>query len=122
MNSVLYHAGKESDIILVSVFPMNEVQIYNLFPYVLAYGISIYTGHKDSDIKLVKLLQKHYRAYKMIAIVSSDTDFVHPIKQILRNKRRVQVVVRDEQKKGMLMRLRLDSKYLSTKTLLRRTS
>ena len=122
IDTVLHHADAVGDLMIISVSPLGKKQTYNLFPYVLLYGITIHTDHEDSDEKLIELLNKYYRSYNMITIVSSDTDFVHPIKRVLRKKKRVQVIVRDSQKRGMLMRLKLDNEYLTIKTIQRRVA
>lgn len=117
IDEILHHFDSPSDIIVVSALPLQKNQTYILYPYILLYGITVQTGHTDSDLKLIELMKKHHHDYKTITIVSSDTDFIPYIKTRLRKKKRVRVIVRDDQKKGMIMRLNLDNRYLSIKTL-----
>ena len=120
IDEVLYHADEPSDIVLISAKPLGEKMTYHLFPYMLLYGIKVYTDHDDSDARLVEFLYRHYREYKKVTIVSSDTDFVNPIKEVLGRKKPVRVIVMDDQKKGMVMRLKLDRRGLDIRTIKRK--
>jgi len=101
----------------VSVQPLSQRVTNRIFPYILLYGIRVVVDHEDSDNKIKELIRSNYKKFVGITIVSSDTDFVGVIKSVLNNDKTVHVISRDRQKKGILMRLKIDHKDLSISTI-----
>jgi len=117
IDNILKKICSVGTIYCVSVYPLSKNITDKLFAYILLYGIKVVVGHEDSDEKIKELIKSNYKKFKSITIISSDTDFVPTIKRVLKRDKRVYVIAKDKQKKGMLMRLNIDHKNLSISTI-----
>jgi hypothetical protein len=101
----------------VSVEPLGEKATKKLFLYTLKYNLRIKVGHFNSDDEIVGIIEKNYKAYKLITIISSDTDFAPIIKKLLKEGKKVQVIGIDSQKKGILMKNNIGNSNLKIITI-----
>ena len=102
---------------IVSVNNISEFKRAELKKSFNHFNIEIVTGHDDSDQKIIDLIKEEYESYKKVTIISSDTDFVNTINFVLDEGKEVKIIARDVQKKGMLMRTKLDHPKLRIETI-----
>jgi len=96
--------GEVNSFYCVSVEPLSAKVTGKLFFYTLRYNMRIKVGHLNSDDEIVRLIESQYKNYKIITIISSDTDFVPIVKKLLKEDKKVQIIGIESQKKGIFMK------------------
>jgi len=102
---------------IVSVQEISDFKKKEINKSFKRFNIEIFTGHDDSDAKIIELIKEQYIHFKKITIVSSDTDFVNTINFVLDENKLVKIIARDVQKKGILMRTKIDHPNLRIETI-----
>jgi len=117
MDTILKKIPDQGLIVCVSACYLSQTETDSLFPYILKYGIQLRVGHEDSDEIIKELIRSHYRNFAKTTIISCDSDFAVLLNEVLQNGKKVHIILKDIQKRRMLMYIKLDHKNLIISTI-----
>jgi len=104
---------------IVKCKPLSKREVKILFPYILYHKIKIITDHNDSDevIKKILLNKSQNDRFNKFNIISSDSDFVYCSKQVLKAGKKVNFILKNDQKKRVMMLSKISDPNIEIKAV-----